>query len=106
MARCAGGVRRASHGGSAPTGRWENKRTLITFDREEIETSGHSRYRSGCFPYSIEEDGEMSSSPPRSFRLRSDGCPETNRAYSTGNPVSRARKIGSRVRKGSFPPRI
>jgi len=81
---------------SLESGPWENSSTLITFDREEMEMFGHRRYRSGCFPYSIEEEGEMSSRPARSFRLSSDGVPGTNRTFSSEKWVVRAWKIGTR----------
>jgi hypothetical protein len=74
----------------------ESRSTLITFEREEIEMSGQRRYRAGCFPYSIEEEGEISSRPARSFRLSSDGVPDTKRTSSREKWVVRAWKIGTR----------
>jgi hypothetical protein len=82
--------------GILESGSFERRSTLITFEREAIEMSGQRRYRSGCFAYSIEEEGEMSSRPDRSFRLSSDGVPETKRTSSSEKWVVRAWKIGTR----------
>src|SRR3989304_7980626 len=84
-------------GGSSRSGTFDRSRTLITRRRDEREMPGHRRYRSGRTAYSMDEEGDRSSSPSRSFRFSSEGGPSTNQTPPGTPPVPSPGKMGGRL---------
>jgi len=74
----------------------DRSRTLMTSFREAMDSPGTSRYRPGCLAYSMEEEGDRSRAPRRSFPLSSAGAPVTKRTPSRGKRVSRTWNSGRR----------